>query len=106
MSQGKDCSQDVREVAEVASEVNLGEEERQGYATISEIRRGIFGFLASVMRAMGFLPCWTAHCPVCGSSEVTSHIRRSRIVVDGPTYMEVKCGKCGHKWNLLLRSGP
>ena len=46
------------------------------------------------------------HCPVCGSSDVTSHIRRSRIVVDGPTYMEMKCGKCGHKWRLLLRTGP
>ena len=45
-------------------------------------------------------------CPVCGGSEVTSSIRRSRIVVDGPMYMEMKCGKCGHKWRLLLRTGP
>ncbi len=95
-----------REAVKETSEVNLGEEERQGYATISEIRRGIFGFLASVMRTMGFQSRWTEHCPVCGSSDVTSHIRRSRIVVDGPTYMEMKCGKCGHKWHLLLRTGP
>ena len=45
-------------------------------------------------------------CPVCGSKSVTSRIRRSWIVVDGPTYLEMKCGNCGHAWRMLLRSGP
>ncbi|MBQ6340614.1 MAG: hypothetical protein IJI36_15860 [Kiritimatiellae bacterium] len=45
-------------------------------------------------------------CPMCGNRKVTSRIRRSRIVVDGPTYLEMKCGACGHTWRMLLRAGP
>ena len=45
-------------------------------------------------------------CPVCGSKMVTLRIRRSWIVVDGPTYLQMKCGRCGHSWRMLLRAGP
>ena len=45
-------------------------------------------------------------CPTCGSRKVTSRIRRSRIVVDGPTVMEMTCGTCGHTWRMTFRAGP
>ena len=45
-------------------------------------------------------------CPVCGRESVASRIRRSWVVVDGPTYLEMKCGACGHAWRMLLRAGP
>ena len=45
-------------------------------------------------------------CPVCGSKTVKSRVRRSLCVVDGPTYLEMKCGACGHTWRMLLRAGP
>ncbi len=48
----------------------------------------------------------TDRCPVCGRKAVTSRIRRSWVVVDGPTYLEMKCGACGHTWRMLLRAGP
>ena len=48
----------------------------------------------------------TDRCPVCGRKAVTSRIRRSRIVVDGPTVMEMTCGTCGHTWRMTLRTGP
>ena len=45
-------------------------------------------------------------CPVCGSAAVKSRVRRPLVVVDGPTYRELTCGKCGHRWRMLLRAGP
>ena len=45
-------------------------------------------------------------CPVCGSKAVKSRVRRPLVMVDGPTYLEMKCGKCGHRWRMLLRAGP
>ena len=45
-------------------------------------------------------------CPVCGGKAIVSRIRRSRVMVDGPTYLEMKCGTCGHAWRMLLRAGP
>lgn len=41
-------------VRTAASAGNLSEEERQGYATIEEIREGLFGFMPAVKRHMGF----------------------------------------------------
>ena len=32
--------------------------------------------------------------------------RRFNKKVDGPTVMEMKCGKCGHSWSIPLRVGP
>ena len=78
-----------------------------GFATIEEIRNGIFGFVPALMRCM-HLPGREAdnRCPVCGGKTVTSRVRRPWFVVDGPTYMEMKCGACGHTWRILLRAGP
>ena len=45
-------------------------------------------------------------CPVCGRKKVSARIRRSWIVIDGPMYLEMKCGACGHTWRILLRTGP
>lgn len=45
-------------------------------------------------------------CPVCGGKAIKPRIRRSWVVVDGPTYIEMKCAKCGHTWRMLLRAGP
>ena len=53
-------------------------------------------------------PTITATCPVCGGVTVTSLIRKplGPFVKDGPTVMEMKCGKCGHGWSIPLRVGP
>lgn len=53
-------------------------------------------------------PTITAMCPVCGGETVTSRIRKplGPFVKDGPTFMEMKCGKCGHCWSIPLRVGP
>ena len=53
-------------------------------------------------------PTITATCPVCGVETVTSRIRKplGSFVKDGPTVMEMKCGKCGHSWSIPLRVGP
>ena len=76
-------------------------EDEGGYATAEEIRENLFGFMPAVTRAIGL-----GRCPACGSRKVTSRIRRSRIVVDGPTVMEMTCAACGHKWHMTLRAGP
>ena len=81
--------------------------EEGAYATIEEIRKGLFGFMPALTRAMlGRFPPSMERCPVCGSKAVASRTRQSRVVIDGPTYLEMKCGKCGPKWRMLLRAGP
>ncbi|MBQ9431920.1 MAG: hypothetical protein IJU44_10255 [Kiritimatiellae bacterium] len=47
-------------------------------------------------------------CPICGSSNVKSAIRQplGPIVKDGPTVLEMKCRKCGHRWSMPIRVGP
>ena len=64
----------------------------------------IFGKLARAL--LGRMCSSTDCCPVCGHKEVASRIRRPWIIVDGPMYLEVKCGACGHTWRMLLRAGP
>ena len=64
----------------------------------------ILGNLACAM--LGRIFPSMERCPVCGSKTVTSRIRRSWVVVDGPTCLEMKCATCGHKWHMLLRAGP
>ena len=53
-------------------------------------------------------PTIAAKCPVCGMMAVKSRIRKplGPFVKDGPTVMEMKCGKCGHIWSIPLRVGP
>ena len=82
------------------------ETEEGGCATIEEIRKGLFGFMPAITQHMHFPEREGGRCPVCGSKVVTSRIRRSWIIVDGPTYLEMKCGACGHTWRMLLRAGP
>ena len=50
----------------------------------------------------------TTKCPVCGMKAVKSRVRKplGSFVKDGPTVMEMKCGKCGHSWSIPLRVGP
>ena len=47
-------------------------------------------------------------CPVCGAKGVKSQIKKplGSLVTDGPTVMEMKCRKCGHKWSFPVRVGP
>ncbi len=106
MKQNKSCKRNVRKVVDATNDSNLSEDERQGYATIEEIRKGLFGFMPAITQHMHFPEREGGRCPVCGSKVVTSRIRRSWIIVDGPTYLEMKCGACGHTWRMLLRAGP
>ena len=80
--------------------------EEGAYATIEEIRKGLFGFMPALTRHMHFPGSEGGRCPVCGRKAVASRIRRSWVIVDGPTYLEMKCGACGHTWRMLLRAGP
>ena len=63
--------------------------------------------LEKLMRAIlgRMLPSFD-RCPACGNKSVMSRVRRSWVVVDGPMYLEMKCGKCGHRWRWLMRAGP
>ena len=66
-------------------------------------------FLSETLKAIDTSrPTITAKCPVCGMMTVKSRIRKplGPFVKDGPTVMEMKCGKCGHSWSIPLRVGP
>ena len=82
------------------------ETEEGGYATTEEIRKGLCGFMPALTRHMQFAGSEGGRRPVCGRKAVASRIRRSWVIVDGPTYLEMKCGACGHTWRMLLRAGP
>lgn len=47
-------------------------------------------------------------CPICGAKSVKSEMKKplGSLVTDGPTVMEMKCRKCGHKWRIPVRVGP
>ena len=66
-------------------------------------------FLSETFKAIdASRPTIAAKCPVCGMMSVKSRIRKplGPFVKDGPTVMEMKCGKCGHCWSIPLRVGP
>ncbi|MBQ2631389.1 MAG: hypothetical protein IJG13_17060 [Kiritimatiellae bacterium] len=66
-------------------------------------------FLSETFKAIdASRPTIAAKCPVCGMMAVKSRIRKplGPFVKDGPTVMEMKCGKCGHSWSIPLRVGP
>ena len=66
-------------------------------------------FLSETLKAIdASRPTIAAKCPVCGMMSVKSRIRKplGSFVKDGPTVMEMKCGKCGHSWSIPLRVGP
>ena len=65
---------------------------------------GFKKWLARVLLGRKLPPA--GRCPVCGSKTVKSRVRRSLCVVDGPMYLEMKCGACGHAWRMLVRAGP
>ncbi len=48
------------------------------------------------------------NCPVCGGDRVAAAIKKplGPFVKDGPTVLEMKCRRCGHKWSIPLRIGP
>ena len=50
----------------------------------------------------------SANCPICGAKSVKSEMKKplGSLVTDGPTVMEMKCRKCGHKWSIPVRVGP
>ncbi len=52
MKQNKSCKRNVRKVVDATNDSNLSEDERQGYATIEEIRKGLFGFMPAITRHM------------------------------------------------------
>ena len=54
MKQNKSCKRNVRKVVDATNDSNLSEDERQGYATIEEIRKGLFGFMPAITRHMHF----------------------------------------------------
>lgn len=56
MKQNKSCKRNVRKAVDVTNDSNLSEDERQGYATIEEIRKGLFGFMPAITQHMHF-PC-------------------------------------------------
>lgn len=60
----------------------------------------------SVLALLGRVFPSAGRCPFCGSKAVKSRVRRSLCVVDGPTYLEMKCSACGHTWRMLVRAGP
>ena len=60
--------------------------------------KGICGYCSSI----------SATCPICGAKSVKSEMKKplGPFVTDGPTVMEMKCSKCGHKWSIPVRVGP
>ena len=56
MKQNKSGKRNVRKAVDVTNDSNLSEDERQGYATIEEIRKGLFGFMPAITQHMHF-PC-------------------------------------------------
>ena len=66
-------------------------------------------FLSETFKAIdASRPTIAAKCPVCGMMSVKSRIRNplGPFVKDGPTVMEMKCSKCGHRWSIPVRVGP
>lgn len=66
-------------------------------------------WLSETFKAIGRShPTITATCPACGMTTAKSRIRKplGSFVKDGPTVMEMKCGKCGHSWSIPVRVGP
>jgi DNA-directed RNA polymerase subunit M/transcription elongation factor TFIIS len=66
-------------------------------------------FLGDVFKAMfGSKVAVSATCPICGAKSVKSEMKKplGSFVKDGPTVMEMKCRKCGHKWSFPVRVGP
>lgn len=63
-----------------------------------KILKGICGCCSSI----------SATCPICGAKSVKSEMKKplGPFVKDGPTVMEMKCSKCGHKWSCPVRVGP
>ncbi len=65
--------------------------------------------LADAFKAMfGSKVALSATCPICGAKSVKSEMKKplGSFVKDGPTVMEMKCSKCGHKWSFPVRVGP
>ena len=54
MKQNKSGKRNVRKAVDATNDSNLSEDERQGYATIEEIRKGLFGFMPAITRHMHF----------------------------------------------------
>ncbi len=52
MKQNKSGKRNVRKAVDATNDSNLSEDERQGYATIEEIRKGLFGFMPAITRHM------------------------------------------------------
>lgn len=48
------------------------------------------------------------NCTVCGGDRVAAAAKKplGPFVKDGPTVLEMKCRRCGHKWRIPLRVGP
>ena len=66
-------------------------------------------WLSEAFNAIGrSRPTISATCPACGMKTAKSRIRKplGSFVKDGPTVMEMKCGKCGHSWSIPVRVGP
>ena len=66
-------------------------------------------WLANAFKTIkNFNPAISSTCSVCGAAAVKSRIEKplGPFVKDGPTVMEMKCAKCGHKWSIPLRIGP
>ncbi len=63
-----------------------------------KILKGICGGCSSI----------SVTCPICGAKSVKSEMKKplGPFVTDGPTVMEMKCRKCGHKWSFPVRVGP
>lgn len=65
--------------------------------------------LGDVFKAMfGNKVAVAGTCPICGAKSVKSEMKKplGPFVTDGPTVMEMRCRKCGHKWSFPVRVGP
>ena len=56
MKRNKRGRRNVHKAVHDNNDGNLDEEERQGYATIEEIRKGLFGFMPAITQHLHF-PC-------------------------------------------------
>lgn len=58
-----------------------------------------------MIRRTSRIPC--GRCPVCGR-RMKSRIRRplGGLVTDGPSFIEVRCGRCGYKFRVPIHVGP